>query len=324
MISLEAGVSQATVSRALKNDARISAAVRSRIQAIATRMGYRPDPQVSKLMAHMRSMRETQFQTLLGFILPLEEYQNTYMRDMLCGARARAETLGYVVNELRSGMGKKDIRALNRVLRARGVEGIVLSPRTGLEPAPDGLDLTHIAAVSCASFEEVLPVHQVRSGHFTNMSLLLEEMKKKEWKRPGLVTWQDFDRRQRWAPRMGYYHYYHDLLGETPPPIFDWHEHIDRAAPAFLEWFREQQPDGLLVVSPIIVKEINHILSHAKIRKKIPMLCIGHTPAGSHGINEKPVMIGSAAVDILTSHILRNETGWPSDVKMMSLQGELR
>lgn len=324
VIALEAGVSQSTVSRALKNDARISVGVRRHIHAIAARMGYRPDPQVSKLLTHMRAMREKQFQSVLGFILPLESYSNSYMRDIVRGARARADALGYTVDDFPTGLEKQDIRTLNRVLSARGVEGLVFFPRNALESPPEGLDLRRMAAVTCATFKNDFPVHRVHSGHFENMELVLEELKRRRCKRPGLVTWEDFDRRQRWAPRMGYYYFYHDVLGDHPPPIFDWRKHGSQAGIAFLAWFREVKPDLLLVVGPTIAKEIGKILTRAKIYKRLPMLGVGHTPGGFHGIDEKPATIGSVAIDILTSHIIRNEKGWPSDVKMMSLQGKLR
>jgi LacI family transcriptional regulator len=323
LIALEARVSQATVSRALKNDPRISEAVRRSIQDIAERLGYRPDPHVSKLMAHMRSMQETHFQSLLGFILPLEEYPNPFMQEVVQGARSRAKALGYVVDDFRTGLGKKEVRTLNRVLRARGVEGIIIFSRNDLEPPPQDLDLTHLAAVNCSNFDGVLPMHRVRSGHFENMECILEELVRLKSRRPGLVTFREFDRRQRWAPRMGYYHFYHDLLNEDPPPIFDWHEHLKNVAPVFMSWFREVRPDILLAVGPVIIGEITRILKEAKIRKNVPMLSMGHTHPGIRGINEKPANLGSAAVDVLTSHIIRNEKGWPKDVKVMSLLGTL-
>lgn len=321
---MEAGVSQATVSRALRNDARISQEVRKRVREVAVRMGYRPDPHVSKLMAYMRNMQQTHFQSVLGFILPVEPYDNIYMREMVRGARERAEGLGYVVNDFRTGLTRKEVQALNRVLRARGVEGVAFFPRQVFEPAPPGLDLTNLAAVSCASFEGPFPVHRVKSGHVENMALLLREVERRKFKRPGLVTWEEFDHRQRWAPRMGYYYFFHDIVRSAPPAIFDWHRSGSQVAPAFLQWFREVQPDVLLVVGPAVADSITNILTKARIRRKVPMLGIGHMPSGYRGINEKPAILGAAAIDILTSHIVRNEKGWPREVKVMTIPGELR
>ena len=49
-----AGVHQSTVSRALRRDRSIPAATRQRIQALADKLGYRPHPLVSALVALRR------------------------------------------------------------------------------------------------------------------------------------------------------------------------------------------------------------------------------------------------------------------------------
>lgn len=54
-IALEAGVSVMTVSRALRNQPSSASATRQRIQQIAERLGYRPNPLVSALMSYRRS-----------------------------------------------------------------------------------------------------------------------------------------------------------------------------------------------------------------------------------------------------------------------------
>src|SRR3954452_20254590 len=46
-IALQAGVTQATVSMSLANNPRIPAVTRERIQAIARKLGYHPNPYVS-------------------------------------------------------------------------------------------------------------------------------------------------------------------------------------------------------------------------------------------------------------------------------------
>lgn len=48
------GISTSTVSRALRNDPRISAAMRERVRAAARDSGYVPNPLVSALMASRR------------------------------------------------------------------------------------------------------------------------------------------------------------------------------------------------------------------------------------------------------------------------------
>src|SRR6476661_5276370 len=57
-----AGVSAMTVSRALGNRPRVSAETRAAVRRIAAEIGYRPDPDVAKLMHHLRTRRKLVFQ----------------------------------------------------------------------------------------------------------------------------------------------------------------------------------------------------------------------------------------------------------------------
>lgn len=323
-IAKQAGVSRSTVSRALANHPRISEEVRHRVRQLAERMGYRPDPQLSKLMAGMRGLREGGVRALLAFILPEEDYPSDYGQALLDGARRRAHSLGYAVDEFRTGFTRGQLRTLNRVLRARGVEGVLILPRHRVEAAPAGLDLTQVATVSCAQFSGQFPVHHAGPNHFTNIALVMEEAQRRGLLRPGLISWEDFDRRQHWAPRMAYYHYYHQIARSAPPPIFDWHRHQGDLTRPLLGWFHKTRPDFLLVVGPLIAEAVKHILQDGGIPGMPPFFLIGHAPSGWPGINEKPAGIGSAAVDMLTSHIVRNEKGIPPLRKILTLPGVLQ
>lgn len=54
-IAKRAGVSAMTVSRALGRRAGIASATRDRIVKIAVKLGDRPDPEIAKLVHHVRS-----------------------------------------------------------------------------------------------------------------------------------------------------------------------------------------------------------------------------------------------------------------------------
>jgi hypothetical protein len=63
-----AGLSKATVSRALRNDPRQSGATRTRVQGLARRLGYRPHPMVTALMTQIRVGRRPRFRGLIGIL----------------------------------------------------------------------------------------------------------------------------------------------------------------------------------------------------------------------------------------------------------------
>ncbi|MDA3873826.1 MAG: helix-turn-helix domain-containing protein, partial [Kiritimatiellae bacterium] len=67
-IAQELGVSTMTVSLALKGHPRISDETREKVLRTAEEMGYRTNPMVSSLMAHIRSSRPVPYQANLAFL----------------------------------------------------------------------------------------------------------------------------------------------------------------------------------------------------------------------------------------------------------------
>src|SRR5688500_7570900 len=62
-IAAQAGVTHATVSMAHRNHPRISLKTRQRVQRLARRLGYCPDPEVAKLMHHLRMKHKPNFRS---------------------------------------------------------------------------------------------------------------------------------------------------------------------------------------------------------------------------------------------------------------------
>jgi DNA-binding LacI/PurR family transcriptional regulator len=92
-----AGVHLSTVSLALRNDARLPATTRQRIQALAQRQGYSPNPLVSILMARIRR-RDTGYRGTLADLHTTAEgtprLSGHVHRNFLAGAKRRGGAQG--------------------------------------------------------------------------------------------------------------------------------------------------------------------------------------------------------------------------------------
>lgn len=104
-----AGVSAMTVSLALRGSRDISAAMRKKITRLAAARGYRPDPQVVKLMHHLRMRAPALF------------------RASIIGLARRAQQLGYAFETVSLGEFRAGAN-LQRVPQSRGVEGVMVMP----------------------------------------------------------------------------------------------------------------------------------------------------------------------------------------------------
>lgn len=157
------GVAHSTVSRALRNHPSIPAATRRRIEEAAKSLGFRPDPNLSLLMAKVRHGRASAIQATLGLIhvAPVPEYPewpDTHRSEYIRGVRDRAEALGYSVDPFyldRADMKGSDLK---RVFRARGIQGAVLIDGSR-STSELGIDWSIAAWATVGFFSETPALH---------------------------------------------------------------------------------------------------------------------------------------------------------------------
>src|SRR6478672_407615 len=120
-IAAQAGVTQATVSMSLANNPRIPLVTRERIQAIARRLGYHPNPYVSTLMRIRR-----QGKPALALVCGLRSadgwrtHSAPTIRQMRDGAFERATMRGYRAQEFWLHRDDMSNERFSEMLHARG------------------------------------------------------------------------------------------------------------------------------------------------------------------------------------------------------------
>ncbi|MFA6563775.1 MAG: LacI family DNA-binding transcriptional regulator [Verrucomicrobiia bacterium] len=127
-VAAHLGISHATVSRALRNDPRITEAVRRRVAKAAQKLGYRRDPKLAELMTHLRGSKRRAFHGTLAWITDLDmasEYHR-WLENLNFGpASERAGELGYKLEPF-TRVTPADAPRLAHTLEARGIRGIAL------------------------------------------------------------------------------------------------------------------------------------------------------------------------------------------------------
>lgn len=311
-IAQEAGVSAMTVSRALGGRGRIAAATAERVRQVARRLGYRPDPEVVKLMQHLRQRRTRPFQSVIvGLTTRAEDDPEPYFRGIVAGARARADRRGYrfEVQDIGAGPGE-GWGPLGRVLRSRGIEGVVLLPQRVPIDLSGLLVWRHFAAVAATTSVVGPALHRVAPHHFANTLLLCRRLAGAGHRRIGLLLPREHDQRV--------HHAFH--------AAFEWHARHEAAEPgaallpaAFdpvvvLGWLRAHRPDAVIVHETRAARDLRDLLAGtpwARLTVAVTSV-VGPPPRGVCGINERPAEIGGAAVDLVASLIERRALGLPS------------
>lgn len=148
-VAREAGVALSTVSLALNGDPRVRESTRARIEDVARRLRFRPNPLFAAIRTWRRRRREPSARIPIAYIehLPAEERRGAVWKPLaerLAGGAVRAAELGYELRAVDTAdLG--DVRAWPRILRARGFAGVVFGNLHGFDPRAASWD--HLGVV---------------------------------------------------------------------------------------------------------------------------------------------------------------------------------
>ncbi len=305
-----AGVSAMTVSRVLRNQPSISAPLRAKVLNAVRTLGYTPDPQVAKLMHHLRLRRKPAFETAICALTTRgpDAPPHFYFEGIESGAAQRAKAAGFSFSTLQIGSTPETWRPLPRILRSRGVEGVILLPML-LPIALDGLLDWEEFSVVAATFSVLSPqLHAAQPHHFRNSRRLAEQVSALGYRRIGVVA--NVEQTQRTDHSLNAAVIWHELLqqGNFVPPLL-----YSGTNPRDLEeWYRREQPD-------VIVTHVPRLCHAFAARLGLPIpgpvgFVSANTMPGTEiaGINERPSDVGSTAVDLLAGLIHRGVRGLPA------------
>lgn len=319
------GLSLATVSYALRNHPKIAAATRERVQARAASLGYRPDPEVERLMTRLRSRRTGPVETELALLDFVAEGAADFLRDdpftaTLTGQAARrAEALGYRLETFRVA-GGMTMRRLRQILAARAIEGVLIC-----SPVPpgalDGFPWAETFVVATVPPEGLPPVVRVHAHQFANMSRLCDVARTRGYSRIALSTTQRLDRLQRHVITSVFAWHAWRYPAQFQPDVFFNNERGGRDEVKRLQaWFARVRPDAILCSDEWEWRRLQARVG-AEALAGVRCATFGNKRPALSGIDPQPGLIGSAAVDVLTAHLQRNEIGLPASPKTTLIEG---
>ena len=313
-LAAKAGLSHVAVSLALRNHPRVSAATRARVQALAAKLGYRPNAYVSALMSEVRTQRVAG-QPILALInaWPVRAAlrERLFQRQILIGVERRAAELGFGTEEFWTREpGMTDAR-LSKVLRARGIDGVVV---LGMPEAHGALalDWPQFAGAACGTSLYSPIIHRATPALYRAMMLALEKVRAAGCKRVGLALTPEIDARNEHVWKAAFLGEQHGRPArERIPPIFVGDGNRD----AFLRWVERHQPDAV-VTSLIFLPKLPAWLRSAGIGVPRDLALVtlyeSERHAGTARVDSSAEHIGATAVDLVVAQLHRNERGLPS------------
>ncbi len=329
-IAKVAGVSQPTVSQALRNHPRISLASRQRIQKIAQKLGYRLDPKIQELMSYLRKHEDQKYFGTIGLLLGFPETWGTEEwphYGYLEAAEKRAEELGFKCERFFvRDKGLTDKR-LNQILISRGIQGIIVFP---FVKSGDLLDLQwkHFSPVLIGFNLEKPDLHRVMSDHFGGMQVVLRELADRGYTRIGYAIDERIERRLRYAWRSAFLQYQDEIEPRLRVPhyTFDVGDPDTNSQPDREElkaWLKEHQPEVVIGLphSPRLTMQRLGV----RMPEEIAYVTLDWKEffhAELSGLNQRSDEIGATSIEKVIAMIQANEFGIPRSPQFISLLGQ--
>ncbi len=254
-VARAAGVSSMTASRVLRNERSVSAAVRRRVLKAAHDQGYRPDPNLDKLMLYLRKRRTHRLQGNICALVSKDwKPIPTFHKRAFESARLRAEELGFAFDTLEIDEFAAHPTRTVRMLRSRGVAGLVLpsQPHARTLPARDIWDEFSVIAASYSITEPSF--HRVVPDQIKNIHLICKRLTERGCERIGLVILRGLERRTRYQYTGGFAAF-HLEAGREMLPV-----HFRSSKESLSSWYRSTKPDAIIVDSSWSARWISELL----------------------------------------------------------------
>lgn len=303
-----AGVHQTTVSLALRNHPSLPQATRDRIQKLANELGYRPDPALSALVAYRQATKNQPSEQVIAWIINVKEArrmdQHHVHRLLVAGAKERASELGYKLDVFWLGKEYKDSKSLNRVLKARGIQGVILGAFDYYDE-PFELDWDLFSCIKVSPLPENLAFDTVLCDQIDAVGKVIADLKRVGVKRFGLAVSEFEEIHNHFTFAAGFHTHRRVIAPEDwIEPFYFQHgsDYKEDVVPTTLEWARKHKINALISNwnnMEGVAKQLNEEGQECRF---IPLDADEHTTRHG-GINQDHHENGRRAVDMTVGQI---------------------
>ena len=311
-VAAAAGVSEMTASRALRNAPRVSASTRAKVLKVAKELGYRPDPTVVRLMHQLRRPKSERANIAMVWFDGRSQSAPS-MKSLTAGATARARKFGFNLSH-HAVKAYPDGASLCRVLRQRGIEGIILVAMTVVDGLADknAMPWDQFAWTVVGLGYQGPALNRVHFDQFRTATTILRQVMALGYRRPGWVVETDTHTRMQGAWRGAF------LARTDDAP--DAARRFRLFSPDFKDidlagWIRDESIDAV-ILSTASAKFLSAQIA-AGTAPSVGIAVMGWQPSEKAfaGYDQRYDVLGAHAVDALAALLYRNERGLVTSLK---------
>lgn len=325
-VARAAGVSMMTVSRALRDAPKVAPSTKKKVQAVARSLAYQPDPHLSRMMQMVRGRKRVRFRAVMAVLrehVPQDDLLSaSYQYVPIDEIRRRAHTYGYEVEEFWLGRDGLTPKRLQRILHARGIEGVLVSPQSARLPCSE-LDYSPFASVMFGHVMRQPELHLCAGNMNLGIQMAASHLRARGYHRPGVVITRWIDDRSENGYSGGWFHSQQSLPPkEQVPMLMLPHNNISRGFASFSKWMKVHRPDVVISFDTHVPGWLNRL--GLRTPKDIGFVAHDWTPKMTDyaGIYQRRDHLAAAAVDLVVTQLSQHERGVPAVPRQLMIPPE--
>jgi DNA-binding LacI/PurR family transcriptional regulator len=311
-VALRTGVSQGTVSLALRRHPSIPAETAEAVRAVALRIGYAPDPYLAGLASYRKRVSAPTFQASLAWLSDDKEGESwkssPESRACYKSAADHALQLGYrLENHCLRQPGMTAARMEN-ILRARSIQGIIVAPRSRAEIAPD-FDFSRFSAVTLGCAPVTQRLNFVSYNQFQGMELAFQKLAESGYRRIALIVDTESDRCAGHGWTTAFWREQQKIKTRDRLPALTGGQ-IN--FPVFRNWHGRHRPDAVIAPRTEVRGWLEEMGIGVPAGAGFLLLSVPEDDMETSGLLAQPAAIGAKAVELLCEMLHCPDRGGPA------------
>lgn len=320
-VAVRAGVSAMTVSRVLRDQPKVTEATRERVLASVEALGYEADPHIGRLMQQIRSRKRRPVRAVIAVLreepegdsLSLQSYQFVPLDTI----RDRARAYGYEAEEFWLGREGMTPSRLRRILQARGVEAVIVSPQSEQLPCSH-FDYSGFAAATFGFAMRNPTLHTAATNLHLGMQLATSKLSGRGYRRIGLAITEWIDQRVQNGYTSGLFQYHRNSPEKNHVPVLLLPPNqISHGFSSFKKWMDTHRPDAVISFDQNVPEWLTRL--GKRIPQDIGFLVhdLSRDQTGFSGLDHQRNELARAAVDLVVTQLSQFESGVPESPRQI-------
>lgn len=322
------GTHVTTVSLALRNSQRLPEKTRLRIQRLAKKMGYTPDPMMRALVSYRESTRTRINPQVIAYITNWTTrwgWRNvTAHPEFYEGARAAAEEMGYILEHFWMREPGLTHGRLSRILDTRGINGVIIASHVRDIDEHLRFDWEHFSAVKIDFFPHKPELHNVTNNQSGIVRLAMRRVMRAGYRRIGFVMHRGWDHsvdrlwsagflvEQAWLPEPERIPMC--LFPEAEPEhlwINQGKGEVEPRPELFEDWYERWKPEVIISRGAFVLPRLEKM--GLKIPEDVAFVDVFNEDNDGEiaGVRQNHEAVGAIAVQTLAGQLTQNRRGVP-------------